>query len=502
MIMPKNWWVLLATSLALAVLFLDQTAVSVALPIMQHDLNANNTELQWIMNSYLLVTACVLILGGKLGDMLGHKRLFTIGMSVFIVGSCLIALAHRELWVIVNRGIQGLGAALLIPPINVIVISNFCNKTRGRAMGIQVAIASIFLSIGPLIGGYLTQEYSWRWIFWINLPIGIISMLVVAQCTPKIQRSPHKIPAFIDWPGFILLAAAIFCVTFSLMQTGQWGWTNKTNLLMFTLGGICIYAFYKFEKKQKHPLVNFTLFKDPGFLNGSLILLLIQTNFIARIFIIIYFQTVLGYSVLMAGVLSLPGTVPVLFAAPFGGYLRDKYGPRLPVVIGSLLIIISSLWISGFVWLYDFWYLMPGFIAFSLGAPMVISTARTAAIATIPTQNRGVASGICNTARQVGGTIGLAMMSTIVISLDKLHLNKYIETGPEALRHLTADQLSGLLAGTTEATAKIAHLNPQQAIELEHAAGHAFTFGLSFGMLVIGIIGFSGVWLAMRLPKD
>jgi EmrB/QacA subfamily drug resistance transporter len=497
---PKKWWVLFAMSLALAIMFLDQTAVSVALPAMQLDLNANNTEIQWIVNAYLLTTACILILGGKLGDMFGYKNMFIIGVLIFIISSATIALAQVEMEAIISRAVQGIGAALMIPGSNVIVFNAFGEKERGRALGIQVSIASLFLCLGPMLGGYFTEFMSWRYIFWINLPIGLLACIIVYRFSPQEANLPPRKP--LDWKGFWLSLVALFCIVFALMQTAEWGWGNPYNLTLLAVGLALTYWFIRFERTKEHPFVDLNLFKDRGFLVGTLILLLVQTNFIARIFTAIFFQLVLGYSPFVAGLLALASTIPILFAGIIGGYLKDLYGSRLPVVIGSWLIALSSFWIAGFAWAFNYWYLVPGLIAFACGAPLVISTARTVALTTIPAEQRGSATGVCNSARNVGGTLGLALMSTIIINLQKWHLNHSLSELPAPFNHLNADKLSGVLSGAETATEHLFHLNHEQYHTLHTAAEHAYTFGYSVSMVFIGMIGLLGLYFANKLPRD
>lgn len=495
---PK-WWVLIALSISLAMLFLDQTAVSVALPSMQRDLNANNTELQWIVNAYLLTTACFLLFGGKLGDIIGQRKLFLIGMAIFVIASATTALAHNEMDAIISRGIQGIGSACMIPPTNVIIYAVFKDGERGRAMGLRVAMASICLTIGPMIGGFFTEFMSWRWIFWINLPVGIMCASIAYFKVPRVHHKPEN--AKIDWPGFIVSLAALFCIVFSLMQTAEWGWGNIKNLSLLGLGIFLVLIFIKIERKNTNPFIDLSLFKNKGLVIGSLILLLVQTNFISRIFCAIFFQTVLGYSAFVAGLLTLPSTIPILFSGPLGGYLRDKYGHRLPLSIGTLLVAASALWVAATAWLFNFWYMLPGLIVFSIGAPMTIPTATAAVLDNVDNKHRGAASGISNAARNIGGTLGLAVMSSIIFNLDKLHLNQFLAKSGAPFHHLQAGDLSGVLAKTPETTSWVSHLTTNQFNTLHTAAQHAYTFGFSAAMMVVGIVGFVGFYLAQKLPK-
>jgi len=494
----KNTALLIAMSLALAIMFLDQTAVSVALPAMQASLNANNTDIQWIVNAYLLATSCTLILGGKLSDLFGQKRIFFVGLACFMLASLTTALAQNEVEAIASRALQGIGAALFIPGTSTLLFAHFPNQVRGRVIGIQTGIASIFLCFGPMLGGYFTDFYTWRYIFWINLPICIICAILVQLSAKAIPPSTESLQ--LDWRGFLLSTIGLFCVVFGIMQTADWGWLDPTNLSILLLGGLCIYAFIRYERKVTHPFVDLSLFKDHGFLYGSLILLLIQTNFITRIFVAIYFQVVLEYSAFMAGLLTLASTIPLLFAGPLAGYLRDLYGARLPVLIGSCCITCSAMWIAGFAWIFNYGFLIPGLVFFSIGAPLVIATTKVVILNTIPTAQRGSASGVSGTARSIGGALGLALMSTIIISLEKLHLNTYLSHSTAPINTLTADDLSGLLSGVQEVTEKLSHLSSTQFDQVHLAAKYAYTFGFSLSMLVVGLIGLFGVYLSAKLP--
>ena len=452
-------------SLALSVLFLDQTAVSVALPTIQRDLNINNTALQWVVNAYLLSTATILLLGGKLGDMISHRRLFIAGMLIFIIGSFTTAVVGDATWVIASRALQGIGAGFMIPSSSVVLFVSFPEHRRGRAMGIQVSLASIALSVGPIVGAYITTYLSWRYIFWLNLPIGLLSMGILCYCMTTEKDLQHT--TNIDWLGFLLSLMSIVSLILALMQATDWGWLSTHTLGLLALSFISALLFYYYEQTHSNPLVNFDLFKNKLFVIGSVLLFLVQTNFVARIFVIIFLQNVLGYSVLSSGLLSLSTTLPVLFAGPISGYVQDKYGPRLPILIGSLMITLSSFYLASLVWLYNFWIIFPSLVLFSFGAPLVVTTARTIALSAVPADQYGASAGVCTTVRQIGSTFSMAVITSVILGLDQWYSSQYLNS-----------------------------------IAPDLASKQSFTFGFSIAMFGVGLVGLTGVWLGIQLPKQ
>ncbi|OGT49720.1 MAG: hypothetical protein A3F17_06055 [Gammaproteobacteria bacterium RIFCSPHIGHO2_12_FULL_41_15] len=405
---------LLAMSSLLAMIFFDQTGLAVILPKIQREINISISSLPWVMNSYLLSTTIVLIFAGKLGDIFGHKKIVICGSLIFLVSSTICAIAFSELVLLMGRVIQGIGAAFIVPSIGVIVFNHFPQKKRGTAMSIYVGVASIFLSLGPFIGGILAQHISWRMIFWINIPIATLSIMLTFIIVDEIKviRLNHGF----DWFGGLSFAISITAFVVAIMNASQLNWSITEILVLFLIGFIFLFFFIKTEKTAKNPLINLILFKNKLFLTSSLIFASIQICLVTLIFFAIFIQNTLNYSISLAGVLLLPATLPTVFIAPIGGILLDRFGPKLPICLGMCMLTAGMLWIAFFSLKQNYWLLCPGLFLYGIGIPLAMQPTFTTSLSTVEPTLLGVASATITTIRQIAGTIGLAFISAIIFT--------------------------------------------------------------------------------------
>lgn len=437
----RKWWILLAMSCSMALVFIDQTALAVALPPMQHDLHTTNSVTQWFINAYLLALSALVLFGGKIGDMLGHRKTFLFGVTLFISASILCALSETGWWAVMSRAIQGIGGAFMIPSSGALVANAFSEEERGKAMGIYIAIAAIFLSVGPLLGGVLTQWISWRAVFWINLPIALISIILTVNSAPKLERTQEMI---IDWLGLILSATFMTSIVLLFMEAPHFGWTSLFIRSLSILSIISFIGFIFWEKKAKNPLVDLTMFKNPLFSLAIIIMLTMQAVFVVFVFWAIFLQNGLQFKPAMAGFLLLPITVPIVFMSPLGGHLRDKYGYRPSMIIGSILVVISLLWVAMTSPYHSYAWLFPGLLAFGMTMPLVISGYMTAVMSSAKPQQRGTAGGIANCIRQLGSAIGLAVFGSLIETLSK-NGSSYIHAFSITMYAVAALALMGVL---------------------------------------------------------
>lgn len=495
----RKWWTLLAMSSALALVFIDQTALAVALPAIQRDLNLSNSLLQWVINAYLLALSTLILLGGKIGDSLGHKRAFLWGVALFISGSILCALAQSGIWLIVARAIQGCGGAFMMPSTNALVVNAFPEKERGKAMGIYVGLAAIFLAIGPLLGGALTEWFSWRAVFWINFPVAVTSIILTTTAVPRWQPTEKLL---LDYLGLLLSIGFISGFVLSFMEGPNWGWTSPITLILFSLSTLVLIAFIFWERHFTHPLVELKLFKNPIFSIVTTVMIIIQAVGIVFVFWAIFIQNVLAYSPLQAGLLLLPSMVPIIFMAPIGGHLRDKYGPTLPMFYGCLLIVLSLIWIGIFSHYQGYLWLFPGLLTYGIGMPLMLSGSMTTVMNTVTAQQRGIASAILNCARQFGNSIGLAVLAGLLASLNKWHLGAFLKNAPASIANIKEYQIDGLLVKSTSAMQVINHLPSQTVALLKTAAVTAYTYAFSITMYVAASFSLITLLLILKIPSD
>lgn len=494
----RKWWTLLAMSSSLALVFIDQTALAVALPAMQRELNLSNSLTQWIINAYLLALSAIILFGGKIGDRLGHKRAFLFGVIVFVVSSIMCALAESGSWLITMRAIQGIGGAFMMPSTNALVTNAFPDKERGKALGIYVALAAIFLALGPLLGGFLTQVFGWRAVFWINFPVALISIFLAISSVPGWKRT-EKLN--IDWLGFFISILFISGFVLSFMEGPNWGWFSSRIICLLLFSSVSLGAFILWENKISNPLVELNLFKNLTFSILFSILMIIQSVGIVFVFWAIFIQNVLHYTPLKAGVLLLPAMLPIILMAPIGGHLRDKYGPTIPMFWGSLLIILSLIWIGIFSPNQSYAILFPGLLGFGIGMPLMLSGIMVTVMNMVKVEQRGIASAILNCARQFGTSIGLAVLAGLLSSLNKWQLDSFLKQAPAHFSSLQEYQIDGLLVHSHRAMQAVSYLSKQNLQLLKTAAANAYTTAFSITMFVAALFALITLMLVFKIPR-
>ncbi len=416
----SRWWVLATMTGALSMIMIDQTVVSVALPTMQRDLGLSLAGVHWVVNAYLLLLAVLVAFGGRLADLVGPERTFRAGTALFVLASAACGLAEGEAGIIAARGLQGIGAAMMVPSTGSLIINAFGVRERGKAMGIYTGISMVFLALGPLVGGLLTQGVSWRAVFFINLPIGLAIVAAAHYTLPHGSR-PRIAKGAIDWVGFPLLLGGLGTLVLGLMQGETWGWGSAAILGLLTAAAILLPVFLWWETRARNPLVELSLYRLRNFGGDSVILAGVQFALVgASVFGAVWSQQVLGFGPIRAGVAMLPLTIPLLIAAPLTGRLYDRVGPRPILVAGSLLIAAGLAWLAWRLPLQDYTWLIPGYAVMGAGIGMTISPATTDALGAAAPGERSQASGIVQTVRQVGGVIGIAVLGAIVAGVSSV----------------------------------------------------------------------------------
>ena len=483
----RRWWVLVAMTGALSMILLDTTVVTVALPSIQDDLDLSQTQLQWVVNAYLLSLAALVPLAGRIADMVDRVKVFNAGVVVFAVSSATCALAVDEWSLIVSRAAEGVGAALMIPASQTLVLNAFDVRSRGKAMGVYAGVSLVFLSLGPLIGGVLT-EVSWRLVFWINLPVAILTIALAVLSRPdgRVERGQR-----LDWPGTLTIVPGLTALVLGLMQSTTWGWGSPATLACLGIGAVLLIAFVLVEVRAPDPLVQLRLFLGRNFAGDSLVGFFIQFALMGlTVFGAIYVQDLLGFSPTQAGLSLLPLTIPILFVAPLAGRVYDMVGPRMLASSGALLAGLGILWSAVFLHDFAYWKLVPGYVILGVGVGLVMGPTNTDALNSATSDLRGQASGAFQAVRQIGGTVGLAILGTIVATVEKDRIVSAIEgLGGTAAQ---AEQLSGVLAQSEGDQAALTSAVPaaEQAEVLASARdavadGIAATYYTAGGILLV-----------------
>ncbi|HVV69399.1 MAG TPA: MFS transporter [Gammaproteobacteria bacterium] len=490
---PK-WWVFTATTLSLAMVMADQSALPVALPSIQRELHTSQDALQWVVNAYLLSLAVLVILGGKLGDKWGHRRAFLGGMTLFILSSIACAMAPSVTWLIISRVVQGVGAAFMLPAGTPLFRSTVPGNEFGKMAGLYVSGASVFLVLGPSVGGLLVQYLSWRWIFWINFPLALLGILIALFVVPKDVVRTNAGETF-DWWGFASFTIAIVSLVFALMQGGILGWSSYVILFCVALCLVSGVIFFWIERRQTYPFLELSLFKNTTFSRTLFVLSLMQGLFVCIIFWAIFLQVVLGLSAGKTGLILLSAQVPVLLCSYIAGRFLDRYGPRLPISLGTMLVVIGSVWIAFFVGQNSVWWLLPGFIIFGIGIPFITLCCITTIISSAPYAKGGIASAIANGIRQVSGSIGLAVIGSVISALSNYRFIHWMTQHNLKISTSNIGHLDTVLAGTTNL--QIAGLSEEA---VHRAAAHAYMSAFSTAMYVIAVLTVLAFFVARKLP--
>jgi EmrB/QacA subfamily drug resistance transporter len=409
----RKWWTLGAVSFGLFMIMLDNTIVNVAIPTIQSSLNLKLSEVEWVVTGYALTFGAFMLTGGKLADLLGRRRIFVIGLVIFTASSLACGLANDAPLLIGARVVQGLGAALMNPATLSIIVATFPARQRGTAIGIWAGVSALALAIGPLLGGLISEKVNWNWIFFINVPIGVLGvgaaylLIDESRDTSREQRP--------DIPGLVTATLGLFALTYALIEANTYGWTSTRILLAFGVAAVSLVAFILLEHYQRLPMLELGLFRNRGFSGANTVMLLVGlAMFGVFLYVSIYIQRVLGYSPIEAGAAFLPWTILIVILAPLAGRLSDRVGSRPLVVVGMVVVTGALIAFSRLGEHETFWDLLPGMILGGVGMSLAMAPTTAAAMQSVRPDKAGVGSAVLNSMRQVGGSLGIAIMGAIV----------------------------------------------------------------------------------------
>ena len=411
----KKWWTLGAVAFGLFMIMLDNTVVNVALPTMQKDLHVGTAELEWVVVAYALTFAALLITGGKLADLYGRRRIFVIGLVIFTLSSLACGLSSSIGYLIAARAVQGVGSALMNPATLSIIVATFPPKERGQAIGIWAGVSALALAIGPLIGGVITQNWGWNWIFFINVPVGVIA-IAVSQLVIRESRDTSREQS-IDLPGLLTSIGFLFSLSYGLIEGNAHGWASAEILGLFGAAAVFLAAFVALELRQRLPMLDLSLFKIGAFSGANIVAMMVSLAMFGVFFYVsLYVQEILGYSATQAGAIFLPMTLLIIVIAPIAGKFSDRIGSRWLMGAGMTMLGISLLLYQRIGLHSNFWTLVPALLTGGIGMAMTMSPMTSAAMGAVPIDKAGVGSGVLNSFRQVGGSLGIAIMGAIVTS--------------------------------------------------------------------------------------
>ena len=413
--MNRKWWTLAGACSGLFLLMLDSTVVALALPEIRGDVGASSEGLQWVMNGYLLTIAVLVVTAGRLGDMFGRKRVFLVGMAVFAAGSVVSGAATDQLGLIAGRILQGAGAAPMLSLSLALVCNVFPPEEQPRALGIWAAVSAVALAIGPLAGGALI-EIDWRVIFWMNLPVAAIGVAITAVAAP--ESTDPGAGARIDWAGLAALTIGVTAVVLALVQSREWAPGATVGLAL--AGAAALLAFWRVERRVRDPIVDFALFRNGPYFGASAAAFALVGGYWAVMFFQPqYLQDVRDHSPIAAGLLILPITVPMIFVSPFSGRLIGRFGARRLMTAGMVFGVAGLVALTRVGADTPFAPILAAYLLFGVALGLVYAPMSTAAMAAMPGEKVGIASGVLAMDRVLSGAVSLAATGAVFHALQE-----------------------------------------------------------------------------------
>jgi EmrB/QacA subfamily drug resistance transporter len=491
--MGRKWWTLVAVCIATFMLLLDITIVNVALPSIERSLGASFSDLQWVVDAYALALATCVLTAGSLADIFGRKRLFLLGILLFTIASAICGAAQAPVWLILARGAQGIGGAMMFATALALLSQEFHGKERGTAFGVWGATVGAAVAVGPLAGGMLTSWLSWRWIFFVNIPIGVAA---IALSAAQLHESKDPEHAQLDPPGLVTLTGALFCLILALIEGNRHGWSSALILGLFAGAVVLLAVFVLTQLREGGTMVDLSLFGRPAFAGAQITAFAISASMFSMfLYLTLYLQNTLGLSPLATGVRFLPISLVSFFAAPVAGRLSAHLPVRLLLGVGLGLNALSLWLMSGITPSSGWTTLLPGFVVGGIGIGMVNAPLASTAVSTVRRERAGMASGINNTFRQIGIATGIAALGAIFQD----RVSSKIEASLPHVRNA-----SRIAQNVTNGSAQAAlqSVPPQMRQHVAEVARASFISGLNDILIAGTIVAAVGAVLAALLVRQ
>ncbi len=498
-------WILLATILGSSMAFIDGSVVNVALPVLQRELNATSADVQWVVQAYSLFLSALILVGGALGDRVGRRRIYIIGVTLFTLASIWCGASPTIITLIIGRAIQGIGGALLVPGSLAILSASFNDQQRGKAIGTWSGFTSVTSVIGPVVGGWLIQVSSWRWVFVLYIPLAIIVLLVVARHVPE---SRHEgLNGRIDWVGALLTIVGLAGIVFGLTEVSVLGWGNILVLAPIVFGILALVILLRVEGRVENPMVPLTLFRSSSFSGANLLTLLLYGALGgATYFLPFNLIQVQGYSTAAAGAALTPFALTMFIFSRWTGGLVQRFGAKLPLVVGPSITAIGFLLfaipgIGGSYWITYF----PAVIVMSFGMTITVAPLTTTVMGSVDQEESGTASGINNAVSRSAGLLAIAILSIVVVNVFSGNLASHLTTlglPTNVMQAVTAqsDKLAGIQIppGLSRASGSAIHQAIGNAYISAFRTVMFISAGLSLASAVIAWIMIGGKSVAKR----
>jgi EmrB/QacA subfamily drug resistance transporter len=489
-------WILAATIIGSSMAFIDGTVVNVALAALQADLNATAVDVQWVVEAYALLLAALLLVGGSLGDIYGRKRIYVTGVVIFAAASTWCGFAPTVRQLIFARAVQGIGAALLVPGSLAIISASFSKQERGRAIGTWSGFTAITTAAGPVLGGWLIEQASWRWVFFINLPLAFVVLVLTFWRVPE-SRNP-KAAGRLDWLGAALATVGLGGLTYGLIETSNRGWSDPLVIATLLLGVFALASFLAVEAHSRTPLLPLSLFRVRDFSGANLVTLFLYSALSGGLFFFpLNLIQVQGFSATAAGAASLPFILLMFVLSRWSGGLVARYGAKLPLVIGPIIAAIGfALFalpgIGGSYW--TTWF--PAVVVLGLGMATSVAPLTTTVMNAVGEEQAGVASGINNAVSRVAAVLAVAVLGIVMLQTFNRHLDRSLtnlELAPEARKKLDEQRIKLAGADVPE------EIETSKNVAIERYIDESFVAGFRLVMLVAGGLALAGSAFALLL---
>ncbi len=488
----RRWWTLAVLCLSLVMVVVGNTVLNVALPTLVRELSATSTQLQWLVDSYGLVFAGLLLTAGALGDRYGRKGMLTMGLLIFGLASAVSAFATSPVHLIVTRGVMGLGAAFVMPATLSILTTVFPPEERARAIGIWAGLAGAGAGLGPILGGWLLGQFWWGSVFLINLPI-IAMAIIGGRLFVPTSRDPRQ--SALDPVGALLSIAGLGALLYAIIEAPLRGWLSPTTIGLSVAAAVILVGFVQWERRTDEPMLDLRFFRDPRFSAASGTITLVFFAMFGTFFLsTLYMQQVLGYSALGAGVRTLPMAFTMMIVAPSSARLVERFGPRRVVTAGLTFVAFGMFLLATLTEHTPYWQLAPRLMVLALGMGLSSVPSTTSIMSALPMGKAGVGSAVNDTTRELGGALGVAVLGSVMTSRYSSSIAELAApaTPIAAVRRSLGAALA--VAGRTQGAA---------GVHLAAAARRAFMHGMTTAATAAGIVALIGaVFVARFLPNE
>jgi EmrB/QacA subfamily drug resistance transporter len=493
--MQRKWWTLIAVSLGLFMLLLDLTIVNVALPTIQRSFHASLADLQWVIDAYALSLAALMLTAGSLADRFGRRVVFAVGVGIFAVGSLLCGLSSDAVFLCVARAAQGIGGATMFATSLALLSDAFRGRDRGTAFGVFGAVTGVSVATGPVLGGIITSGLSWRWIFFVNIPLAVVALAITLTRVGE-SRNPNAHRA--DWLGFVIFSSALASLVYGLIHANAVGWGATGVLVYFAVAVVLMFAFIMLERHQAYPMLDLGLLRVPTFVGGLVAAFAVNGSIFALLtYLTIYQQDILGYSALSTGLHFLTLTGALFLVSGIAGRLTSHAPVRLLIApgfvfIGVGLFLMRASSASGWT------HLIPGFICAGIGAGLVNTPLASTAVGVVEPARAGMASGINSTLRQVGTATGVAALGSLLATQLRSNVTAHLaHTALASAAHGLAQAISQ--GGVSSALLRVPAASRGM---LASIARSGFVSGLNVILLIGAILAVVAAALVMVLIRQ